>query len=199
MATRAVLGIVKPAEARAHEAPPGLVDGPAFAALVRQEQRAVFFLCLRMLRGDEAMARDLTQKTFLQAWTHRDGFRGEASARTWLLRIAANLSKNELRMAWRRRESAAVPDEDGELPEPGIEEASAFSALERREARALLCEAVDALPARQRQVMVLRVFSGLEFAEVGESCGITANNAKVNFHHAVRNVRRFLAARGVPG
>ena len=58
-------------------------------------------------------------------------------------------------------------------------------------------EAVDSLPERQRQVAMIRLYEDLSFAEVASICGITANNAKVNYHHAVRNIRSFLAARGI--
>ena len=43
----------------------------------------------------------------------------------------------------------------------------------------------------------LRLFHHLSFAEIGEAQGITANNAKVNFHHGVRRIKAALAARGV--
>jgi len=168
-------------------------DREAFSVVVRRHQRSVFFTALRIGRGDEQFARDITQKTFLQAWTKRASFRGEASLKTWLLRIATNLSINESRRAWRHRE--VVPDD----PEPvlGSVEAKAFDALAVAEARGLLRDAVNDLSPRQRAVAVLRIYEDLSFADIAASCGITANNAKVNFHHAVRNIRRSLAAAGV--
>ncbi len=153
-------------------------------------------LALRMSRGDEQLAREVVQKTFLKAWTHRDGFRGEASFKTWVLRIAHNLCSNELRRAWRKREVNPTGP-SGEPAELGRVEPRAFDALAVSEARGHLREAVEALPARQRSVALLRIYQELSFAEVGEVIGITANNAKVSFHHAVKNIRRHLAERGV--
>lgn len=171
-------------------------DRDAFGALVREHQRSVFFLVLRMGRGDEQLARDVSQRAFMQAWAHRESFRGEASFKTWLLKIAANLCRNELRRAWRHREW--VPTDDAEEPrEVGSVPPRALDQLVSTEARGLLRAAVDALPDRQRQVAMLRLYQDLSFAEVGDVCGITANNAKVNFHHAVRKLRDFLTARGV--
>ena len=141
------------------------------------------------------MARDVSQKAFLQAWTHRESFRGEASFKSWLLRITTNVCNNELRRAWRRRELSAEGDDAPR--ELGRTEARAFEALADSEARKHLRGAVDQLPEQQQKVALLRLYSDLSFKEVGEICGITPNNAKVNFHHAVRNIRKFLAARGV--
>jgi RNA polymerase sigma-70 factor, ECF subfamily len=163
-------------------------DRDAFSALVRQHQRSVFFVALRLSRGDEQLARDVTQKTFLQAWARRESFRGEASFKTWLLRIASNLSSNELRRAWRHRE--LVPEEpDAEL---GRVEATVAQDLERQERRNQLRAAVDDLPSTQRRVALLRLYQDLSFAEIGEALDITANNAKVSFHHAVKKLRAAL-------
>lgn len=174
-------------------------DREAFSALIRDHQRSVFFVALRMSSGDEAFARDLVQKTFLQAWLHRENFRGEASFKSWVLQIASNLSKNELRRAWRRREF--TPGQDGDhddtLGTLGSTGEDPFGALANKRARAVLRDAVDSLSERQREVALLRIYEDLSFAEVGDCCGISPNNAKVNFHHAVRNIRKFLAARGL--
>ncbi len=171
-------------------------DRAAFGALIREHQRSVLMLALRMSRGDEQLAREVVQKTFLKAWTHRDGFRGEASFKTWVLRIAHNLCSNELRRAWRKRE-VSTTNRSGEHTEPGRVEARAFDALAVAQARGLLRDAVEALPGRQRSVALLRIYEELPFAQVGEVCGITANNAKVSFHHAVKNIRRYLVDKGV--
>jgi RNA polymerase sigma-70 factor (ECF subfamily) len=169
-------------------------DRDAFADLVREHQRSVFFTALRMGRGDEQLARDVVQRTFEQAWKKRESFRGDASARTWLLTIATNLCRNELRRAWRHHERSPGSEE---VEAMGYVEPKAFERLQVKEARAFLREAVEALPGRQREVTLLRLYEDLTFDEVAAACGISANNAKVNFHHAVKKIRSFLAARGV--
>ena len=171
-------------------------DRDVFAQLVREHQRSVFFLAMRLSRGDEQFSKDMVQKSFLKAWSHRDGFRGEASFKTWLLRIGRNLCLNELSRAWRRREVLPEPTEGGSPAPLGKVDADAFQVLDTAQKRALLQEAVSMLSERQRAVTVLRLYHDLSFAEVAGICGITANNAKVNFHHAVRNIRKFLATQG---
>ncbi len=166
-------------------------DRAAFSALVREHQRAVFFAALRAGRGDEQLARDVVQKTFLQAWAKRESFRGDASYRTWLIRIASNLCSNELRRAHRRRE--VVPEtEDGSPPELGRVEATAEASLHERQRRRRLRSAVDGLPELQRRVALLRLYDDLSFAEIGDALDVTANNAKVSFHHAVKKLRAAL-------
>lgn len=172
-------------------------DRVLFAQLVQQHQRSVFFLAMRLSRGDEQLSRDMVQKSFLQAWSHRESFRGEASFKTWLLRIARNLTLNELSRAWRHRELLPDPTDGGSPAPLGHVEAQAFELLETDEKRVMLQEAVAALSRRQREVAILRLYHDLSFAEVAEICGITTNNAKVNFHHAVRGIKKFLATQGV--
>jgi len=172
-------------------------DRAEFEALVRQHQRSVFFLVMRLSRGDEELARDMVQKSFLKAWSHRESFRGESSFKSWLLRIAHNLALNELNRAWRRRELALEPTDGGSPAPLGHVEAEALDDLELAQHQALLQEAVASLSERQRAVAILRIYHDLPFAEIAAICEITTNNAKVNFHHAVSNIRTFLSNKGV--
>ena len=172
-------------------------DRELFSSLIQQHSRSVFFVALRFAKGDEALARDLVQKTFMKAWSARQSFRGEASFKSWLLRICSNLSINELQRAWRRQEfvpGEGLSEDFERLASPGE---SSFDKLAEREARSYLREAIDLLSPRQRQVALLRIYEDLSFHEVGEACGISANNAKVTYHHAVRNIRKFLSEKGL--
>jgi RNA polymerase sigma-70 factor (ECF subfamily) len=172
--------------------PTTIPDRAAFTALVQEHQRGVFFHALRVCRGDEQLARDVTQKTFLQAWSHRAEFRGEAALRTWLLRIAHNLTLNELRRAHRRREQS---DEGREI-EAALPGPSTPDLIDEARRREELRDAVHGLSPRQRDVVLLRLYQDLSFSEIGEVLGITANNAKVHFHHATRTLHRQLAKGG---
>src|ERR1041385_5205893 len=63
-------------------------DVAAFNLLARQNQSKVRGLLLRLTRGNHALADDLAQETFLEAWRGIANFRGESSFSTWLYRIA---------------------------------------------------------------------------------------------------------------
>ena len=70
-------------------------DHDAFAALVDAHQRYVYNLAFRLVK-DENEALDLTQETFVRAWTALPNFKGQSQLRTWLYRIVTNLCYNRL-------------------------------------------------------------------------------------------------------
>src|SRR5512132_271331 len=71
-------------------------DLDAFEALTNRYEQRVYSLALRMLRQEQD-AEDVTQQTFLSALENLDGFRGEASFSTWLLRIATHAALKVIR------------------------------------------------------------------------------------------------------
>lgn len=173
-------------------------DRAAFEALVRQHQPEIYRFFRRACRSDED-ARDQCQLTFVRAYRSLAGFEGRSSFRTWLFRIATNLSRNYYRDQGRRREvSLAVEDDSSSANAKERDVAdrrpSTLDRLELGERRGQLREAVDTLPPRQRAVVTLRVYHDLSFAEIAEVEDITTNNAKVSFCHAVRNLKKAVAA-----
>ena len=159
-------------------------DGRAFEALVRRYQRPVLGIARRFAR-DEDDAEDLAQRAFINASERAGGWRG-GSFKSWLFRIVVNLAKNHL------RDTARFSRDDEERePEPSAPEA--HQRLEQREQQEALREAVARLPARQREVLLLRIDGDLPFAEIAVTLGITEVNAKVNFHHAVQRLKQWLA------
>lgn len=159
-------------------------DRNGFTELVRRHQRSIFGLAVRTL-GDVEEARDVTQRTFVQVYRQLERFRGEASFRTWVYRIAANLALDALRARGRSTRLAS---------ELGAQPPAAFDAdrLGEQEERARLRRAVAGLPPRQRLVVELRVFDDLSFREVAEVVGSSEDAAKVNFHHALKKLRELL-------
>jgi len=154
----------------------------AFDELVRRHERRIFLLALRYL-GQREDARDVTQRAFVQAYRQVERFRGESSFRTWIYRIAANLSLDALRA--RGRETRLV----AELLEPAPVDGDK---LGEREERIRLRRAVAELPPKQRLVVELRIFDELPFREVAEVVGSSEDAAKVNFHHALKKLRAML-------
>ncbi len=169
-------------------------DEAAFGALVERHRALVLSLVRRFAARPEDAA-DLAQQAFLRAleasrrvftlW--RPG--GEAPFRAWLVRIALNLAKNHARQGSRWRMERLV-----EVEEAAADPAeTAQAALERAEAERRMREAVLTLPRRQREVLTLRVDAGLAFRDIAGTLGITENNAKVQFHHAVKRLKALLA------
>lgn len=163
-------------------------DRAAFETLVRRHQRPVWAIVQRFARDRDA-AEDLAQRTFIIALERIGELRG--GFRPWVLRIAVNLSKNHVRDTSRLiragEEADAVSLALDRPVDPRPDEA-----LDRARLSRTVREAVAELPDRQREVVMLRVDGQLSFAEVGDSLGITENNAKVTYHHAVKRLREKL-------
>lgn len=180
-------------------------DREAFAILVRRHQPEIYRFFRRSCRTDED-ARDQCQLAFLRAYKNLPGFEGRASFRTWLFRIATNLARNYHRDRARKPEvsltegdrgdeSASYPSIQTREQELEADDATVLERLEHGESRELLRQAVATLPPRQRAVVVWRIYHDLSFADIARVEEITANNAKVSFCHAVKNLKRALTAR----
>ncbi|MBM4034245.1 MAG: sigma-70 family RNA polymerase sigma factor [Planctomycetes bacterium] len=161
-------------------------DSAAFEELVRRSAPRLSALAYQ-LTGDAEAARDLSQEVFLKAFRGIRSLRSGASLQAWLFRIAANEAASFLRRKARERRRLA----------PAAEAVAAGAGpLERlvaEEERAAVLAALDALPARQRSVLVLRHLHGLSTAEVAETLKCSANSVKANLCYALRFLREKLA------
>jgi len=171
-------------------------DEAAFGVLVQRHQRLVLALVRRYARTPEEGA-DLVQQSFLRAFAAAGRVfprmrLGDAGAfRAWLLRVAVNVGKNHSRD--RRRWRLEPVESADALP---VEGPGATERLELEQRRRMVRAALGALSRRQREIFALRVDGELPFAEVARILGITENNAKVHFHHAVRRLRGKLGGEG---
>ncbi|MDQ1712587.1 MAG: hypothetical protein QOE45_2037 [Frankiaceae bacterium] len=132
-------------------------DADDFTEVVRAHGDAVYGFVLRRVGGARALAEDLTQEVFLRAWRGRRTFREETSMRGWLCAIAANAVRDHAR-AQRRRPAEAPAPEFFDVPDLGADTAST--------ALADLRTALAALPARQREMFLLRERDGLSYADI---------------------------------
>jgi RNA polymerase sigma-70 factor, ECF subfamily len=155
-----------------------------FETLVERHQRPVHGLVYRWL-GDRAVADEVVQATFVQAYMHLVDFRGDAPFRSWLYGIALNQARTLQRD---RRRERTIPIDDvpeGDLPQ--VEGASEGGRLRDR-----LAGCIARLPPRQRTVVTLRVVGDLPFKEIAKLEGISENSAKVSYHHAVTRLRKWM-------
>ena len=88
-----------------------------FATLVEQYQRLVYTVCYQLVQ-DHQLAEDLTQDTFVSAFTHMDSCPPE-HYKPWLARIAANKARDHLKSAWARRVGAPGDEGFPQSPPPG--------------------------------------------------------------------------------
>ncbi|MCP9440708.1 MAG: sigma-70 family RNA polymerase sigma factor [Nitrospira sp.] len=155
------------------------------------------------LCGETEAAKDLVQETFLNAYRGFKRFRGEARISTWLYTIA---SRACLRMRRRRKGAPQrelsleefVPTSDGEFHlQIPVEELSPEEALQNKQLRQALNDAIDRLPPKYKMVLVLRDMEGLSAKEVGTIMGLNERAVKSRLHRARLFVRRELSARGL--
>ena len=139
---------------------------------------------MRFVREHEDAA-DVAQKAFVKAFLSIDTFKGESSFKTWLFRITINLSKNHLRD---NRPSLSLPlEERTHMTNPDME-----GALSRKKMRNALRRAVETLPAKQRQTVILRIYKEASFKEIAQALACSEGSAKVNFHHAMKKLKGLL-------
>lgn len=165
-------------------------DRGAFDLLVARHRRDVYRIAYRMT-GNHEDADDVAQETFLRAFRSVGAFRGEASLKTWLFRIAMNLAINIGRSRATRRTEALDPTAHGQsgASDPPAGERRLLAREEADRVRG----AVASLPPRQKQVVLLRMYEEMPFHEIAEVLDCPIGTAKANFFHAMNNLRKALA------
>jgi RNA polymerase sigma-70 factor, ECF subfamily len=172
-------------------------DHPAFEALMRRHNRALFRTARAILR-DDAEAEDALQEAYLQAYHTIGSYRGEARLSTWLARVVANEALMRLRKHVRR--SAIIPlqpgvavEEVNQIAEGSVEKGSE-SAARRAEMRKLLEERIDALPGAYRAVFMLRAVEEYSVEEAAAILQIPEATVRSRFFRARSLLREGLAA-----
>jgi RNA polymerase sigma-70 factor, ECF subfamily len=162
----------------------------AFNFLVRRWERQIYGLTLRMLGRDED-ARDATQETFLSAYRNLSKFRGEAKFSSWIYRIALNICNTKLRT----RRNAVSLDEQWEAT--GFEVAADIedlsSGIQQEQIAKHVRRALQALPPDMRQVIIMKEYDGLKFAEIAEVLGIPLSTVKTRMYTGLSELRKRLA------
>ena len=160
----------------------------AFERLVVRHQKVIYFMVLRIV-GNRDDAADISQQVFLRAFREIRGFKRKASLRTWLCQIAINLRRNHLRRS-RRTEWIPVTGQEenaGDIPS---------EVVQKRERDRKGRRSIRELPERQRLTLILRIYHQMSHREIGETLGISENNSRANYFHALRNLKTILIERG---
>lgn len=170
----------------------------AFEAIMRRHNR-VLFRAARGVVSDDAEAQDVVQETYLRAFTHLQGFRGESRLGTWLARIAIRVA-----LELRRRQGHFVQLVDGwdsadmtstevDMVQHLSRPESPDAAAERGELRAVLQSAIEHLPVIYRSVFMLRAVEAMSVEEVATCLGVSAAVVKTRFLRARAMLRDTLA------
>jgi RNA polymerase sigma-70 factor, ECF subfamily len=158
-----------------------------FHDLIRPYERSVYVMALSLLHN-EADAEDAAQEAFLKAFRNLAHFRGEAKFSTWLISITLNEARSRLRRGkTMKMESLDEPPEgQGHITPALLRDWREIpsEALERKEVRSLLQQAVTDLPLIYREVFLLRDVEEMSVNESADALGITVASVKVRLHRA---------------
>jgi RNA polymerase sigma-70 factor (ECF subfamily) len=162
----------------------------AFRDLVERYKRPVYFFALD-LTGNHHDAEDLSQDVFIKAYRALDGFRGEASLKSWLYRITVNTYLNK-----RRKKALAFMqlwetfadqrDERESLPAPDAR-------AERSTIQQHVDQALERLSPQERTAFVLRHYHECSVREVAETMAVAEGTVKSLLYRAVQKLRKGLA------
>jgi len=172
-----------------------------FYALIQPHERSVYVAALAILQN-EADAEEVAQDTFLKALTHLGQFRWQAKFSTWLIQIAVN----EARMRKRKNHLEVMRPLEEHAEEEGYYTPREFAdwreipseALERKEIRNALVQALSSLAQVYREVFVLRDVHEFNIAETAAALGISVGAVKTRLLRA-RLMLRDLLAPGLDG
>jgi len=160
-----------------------------FHELIRPYERLVYVTIFTILKN-ETEAEDGAQEAMISAFRHLGSFRGDAKFSTWLVTIAMNEARKRLRKGKVAAEDsldATLDDPDGGDYTPAVLtdwREIPLEALEKKELRGKLREAVANLPEKYREVFVLRDIEELNQEETAAALGINVTLVKVRLHRA---------------
>jgi len=166
-------------------------DGTAYAVLVDRYGHRLHAMLLHLAAGDAELAGEFTQEAFVRAFANLDQFAGRSGFYTWLWRLARNRAIDLLA---RKRPQAT----DLSTLQPSSNAAAPGARLEQDELRAGVQRALARLPIDSREIIVLREFDQLDYAEIADVLDLAEGTVKSRLNRARAALRELLAAEGLP-
>jgi len=157
-------------------------DAAGFEALYQRYAGVLRCYLARIVRSQSG-ADDAVQLAFASVIRSRGRFTRGARVKPWLYAIATNAARDQLRRH-RHEEHASSETLDAQSVDPRV----ADHGLERR-----VHQALDQLPAAQREAILLHRWEGLSFSEIAEATGVSETAAKVRAHRGYERLRELLA------
>jgi RNA polymerase sigma-70 factor (ECF subfamily) len=144
------------------------------------------YLFMRRLGHDRQISEDLTQESFLQAWQHIGQLRNGTALTGWLYRIATNVSK----LYWRKHKEKETASIEGIGIDVRENNETGYDIVEHHEQLGRLKNAVEQLPLKLKQVVVLHYLQHLTIAEAAEAAGIREGTFKSRLNRALETLRK---------
>lgn len=169
-------------------------DARGFELLVARHRQPVVHFLYRMVQHPE-VAEELAQEVFLRVYRASARYQPTAKFTSWLYRIAANLAFNWLRHQRRERHQQSLDAARGLGTTPPLADPqlSIEQLLVRRTVVAGVRRAVAGLPDRQRAVVLLHKYHGMDYEQIARTLGCSVQAVKSLTFRAYANLRRALA------
>ncbi len=162
----------------------------AFEGLVRRYMKDAYSFCLRLTHNPQE-AEELSQEGFVSAYRALREFRGESSFKSWLYRILINSYRDRTRSR-RREERRLEVIRDTETRRQDLEGAKGTSEMHASELEDVVKLKVEELPDRQREVLVLHLYQGLDYHEIAATLSCTYDDVKMNLSLARKRLKESL-------
>lgn len=171
-------------------------DRELYHSLVQPYELSVYRMAMSLVKN-ETEAEDVAQEAFLKAFRNLADFRAQSKFSTWLMSITLNEARRRLRrQSTVRMESLDEPPDEGGKISPALLRdwrEIPSEALERKEVRALLQEAIEHLSPIYREVLVLRDVEEFNVEETAGALAISISSVKVRLHRARIMLQKELA------
>ena len=148
-----------------------------FETLHNDYHSMVSQMCKGFVKGQEDLAKDLTQETFIYVWKALEKFRGQSSHKTWIYRITVNTC-----LKFIRDQKLSQSNQIDQLPELQAEEVQSYSEL---------YNAIGQLTEIDR-LIIMMVLDELPYSEISEVMGLSEGNLRVKIHRIKKNLKNIL-------
>ncbi|MGZ7065156.1 MAG: RNA polymerase sigma factor [Candidatus Aminicenantales bacterium] len=153
------------------------------AILFERYQTMLYNFFLR-LTGNRAASEDLVQEVFIRILKYRAGYQGENRFLVWMFQIARNAHVDFLR---KKKGEVALDDQFSEAPSQELLPEERFEADQEA---ALVRQALEKLPPKKRELLVLFRFQNLKLREIAELLDVQVGTVKVQVHRALKDLSR---------
>jgi len=153
------------------------------AILFERHQVMLYNFFLR-LTGNRGASEDLVQDVFIRILKYRAGYHGESRFAVWMFQIARNAHIDHL-----RKQKGDLPL-DEQFAEPATREPRPEEQLETEQDIALVRRALDRLPWKKREILMLSRFQDLKLREIADLLGCQVGTVKAQVHRALKELSR---------
>ena len=158
-----------------------------FEDLVKEYKERLYWHIRRMVVSHDD-ADDVLQNTFIKIYKNLDNFNGESQIYTWMYRIATNESITFINKRNRRVQLGSE-----ELQQSLVDNLTSDPYFNGDDAQLKLQQAIDTLPAKQKQVFIMKYFDELQYNEISEILETSEGALKASYHHAVKKITDFVS------